>query len=333
VRTNYETNVLNQPREWKRLLSIPIPSELNIITPKKIIFVGIGSSYWVARFAEFLWGEHFTDTTTSTNTRIEPLSVQSFDFVKSKYIISTNGDMVVVVFSHRGNKTFSMQALEIAKKVYRATTVLITGIGSPTNSNADFQIETCAQENCGAFTISLSCAIARIIQWIGVCNKDFLEKFKRTIPVIEEELPFEVQLPKFQTNLIIVGDLIREVVAREVALKISETCYLPVRSFGLEEFLHGPRVTLDKSSSLLIFSSVSEARRGTLISYAKFVGSEVISIDEERFANIPKEFRWLGQLIWGQQLALGLSKELKTNPDTVRADQYIYKEAKSHLTL
>jgi fructoselysine-6-P-deglycase FrlB-like protein len=331
VRTNYETNILNQPIEWKRLLRTPIPSELNTITPKKIIFVGIGSSYWVARFAEFLWREHFTNTSTSTNTRIEPLSVQSFDFVKSKYVISTN-DMVVV-FSHRGNKIFSMQALEIAKKVYRATTVLITGIGSPTNSNADFQIETCPQENCGAFTISLSCAIARIIQWIGESNKDFLEKFKRTIDVVEEELPFEVQLPEFRTNLIIVGDLIREVVAHEVALKISETCYLPVRSFGLEEFLHGPRVTLDKSSSLLIFSSVSEARRDTLISYAKFVGSEVISIDEERFADIPKEFRWLGQLLWGQLLALELSKELKTNPDSVRADQHIYKEAKDCLTL
>jgi DNA-binding MurR/RpiR family transcriptional regulator len=81
--------------------------------------------------------------------------------------------IIVVVFSHRGNKTFSMQALEIAKKVYPATTVLITGIGSPANSNADFQIETCPQENCGAFTISLSCALARIIQWIGVSNKDF----------------------------------------------------------------------------------------------------------------------------------------------------------------
>lgn len=131
----------------------------------------------------------------------------------------------------------------------------------------------------------------------------------------------------------IVGDLIHEVVAHEVALKISETCYLPVRSFGLEEFLHGPRVTLDKSSSLLIFSSLLEPRRKTLIDYAKIVGSEVISIDEEKFMNVPKEFRWLAQLLWGQLLALRLSKVFKTNPDTVRTDQHVYKEAKNHLTL
>ena len=34
----------------------------------------------------------------------------------------------------------------------------------------------------------------------------------------------------------IVGDLIREAVAHEVSLKISETCYLPIRSFGLEQY-------------------------------------------------------------------------------------------------
>ena len=70
-----------------------------------------------------------------------------------------------------------------------------------------------------------------------------------------------------------------------------------------------------------------------LIDYAKIIGSEVISIDEEKFINIPKEFRWLAQLIWGQLLASELSKELNTNPDTVRADQHIYKEAKNQLTL
>jgi fructoselysine-6-P-deglycase FrlB-like protein len=337
----YETNILNQPSEWKRLLlqGAPIPPDLNAINPKRIFFVGIGSSYWAARFAEFLWREHYhhhhaNGTAIITNTTTEPLSVQSFDFVRSKYIVSRND--IVVVFSHRGTKTFSMQALEIAKKHYGATTVLVTGIGSPPNHNADFRIETCAQENCGAFTISLTSAITRIIQWIGLSNRVFLEKFKEAITVIEKQLPFKIQqLPKFPTNLVIVGDLIREIAAREIALKISETSYLPVRSFALEEFLHGPRVTLDRQSSLLIFSSLSEPRRETLVNYANAVGSEVTSIDEEdeTFVGIPKEFCWLGQLLWGQQLALELSKELKTNPDTVRGDQYIYKEARNLLTL
>jgi glutamine---fructose-6-phosphate transaminase (isomerizing) len=188
----YEVNILNQPKEWKKLLNTPIPQDVNSIILKKIVFVGIGGSYWASRFAEFLWREYYMVNTTTT---AELLSVQSFDFVKSKYVVTHND--IVVVFSHRGTKTFSMKALEVAKK-YGATTILITGIGSPSNNNADFRIETCAQENCGAFTVSLTSAITRIVQWIGLYNIEFLEKFKETINILEKKLPFKIPLPRFQ---------------------------------------------------------------------------------------------------------------------------------------
>ncbi len=326
--TLYETNIINQPAEWKRLLGISIPMELKTISYKKIVFVGIGSSYCVARIAEFLWRAYVI--VNDTFKTIEPLSVQSFDFVRSYRAIS-NKDMVVV-FSHRAGKTFSIQALEAAKN-HGARTVLITGIGSPSNPKADFRLETCLQENSEAFTISVTSAITRVIQWIGLYDRSFVKKFRATIKVIEEQLPFKIKkLPKFTTNLVIVGDLIRESVAYETAFKLAETTYLPVRSFGLEEFLHGHHLTLDKLSSLVIFSSLLESRRHTLIKYAKAVGCEVISIDEEKFST-PKEFRWLAQLVWGQQLASALSKQMNTNPDTAREDQYIYRKAKNLLTL
>jgi fructoselysine-6-P-deglycase FrlB-like protein len=54
----YEANILNQPLEWKRLLNSPIPIELKNIQANKIIFIGLGSSYLVARFAEFLWRDY-----------------------------------------------------------------------------------------------------------------------------------------------------------------------------------------------------------------------------------------------------------------------------------
>ncbi|MFZ0896930.1 MAG: hypothetical protein WAZ77_20715, partial [Candidatus Nitrosopolaris sp.] len=230
-----------------------------------------------------------------------------------------------------------IQSLDLAKKS-GATTVLVSGLGSPENLTSttlpDIRIETCAQENCGAFTISLTSALVRMIQWIGLSNKDILERFRQTIDNIV--LPMKIEerfLPKFRDNLVIVGDLIREVVAQEVALKISETCYLPVRSFGLEQFLHGPRVTLDKQSSLVAFTSITEPRKDTLIKYAKTIGAEVIEINEKTFNGVSNEFTWFEQLLYGQQLALELSKRRGTNPDTVRSDQFLYKEAKNLLTL
>jgi DNA-binding MurR/RpiR family transcriptional regulator len=81
----------------------------------------IGSSYWAARFSEFLWREFVNP---------DCISLQSYDFVRSKYFISPND--IFAVFSHRGTKTFSIQSLDLAKKS-GATTVLVTGLGSPEN--------------------------------------------------------------------------------------------------------------------------------------------------------------------------------------------------------
>jgi fructoselysine-6-P-deglycase FrlB-like protein len=180
MKSLYETNVLNQLEEWKRILDSPLPSALYTINPTKrrTVFVGIGSSYWAARFSEFLWREF---------VNADCISLQSYDFVRSKYLISPND--IFVVFSHRGTKTFSIQSLDIAKKS-GATTVLVTGLPSPDNltsttaattATPDIRIETCAQENCGAFTISLTSALVRMIQWIGLSNKNIVERFKQII--------------------------------------------------------------------------------------------------------------------------------------------------------
>ena len=320
----YETNILNQPLEWRRILDIQLPSRLSALDFKKIYFIGIGSSFWAAKIAEFLWREY---------VQMDAIAVQSYDFVNSRYIVSP--DDIVVIFSHRGTNTFSIRALEVVKEHFGATTVLVTGMESPISINTDIRIETCPQENCGAFTISLTSAIVRILQWIDMYSEGLIERFK--IWLESFRLPFNIlKLPKFSDKLILVGDLIREAIAHEVALKISETSYLPVRSYGIEQFLHGPRVTLDKESSVVAFTSKSQNRQDTLIKYANAVGAELIEINDEKqqsFASLSHEFNWFAQLVWGQQLALELAKTFGTNPDTVRKDQSIYAEAGKDIRL
>ncbi|MPZ06905.1 MAG: SIS domain-containing protein [Nitrososphaeraceae archaeon] len=320
----YETNILNQPLEWRRILDNQLPSRLSALDFKKIYFIGIGSSFWVAKIAEFLWREY---------VEMNAIAVQSYDFVNSRYIVSP--DDIVVIFSHRGTKTFSIRALEVVKEHFGATTVLVTGMESPISINTDIRIETCPQENCGAFTISLTSAIVRILQWIDMYSGGLIERFK--IWLESFRLPFNIhKLPKFSDKLILVGDLIREAIAHEVALKISETSYLPVRSYGIEQFLHGPRVTLDKESSVVAFTSKSQNRQDTLIKYVNAIGAELIEINDEKqqsFASLSHEFNWFAQLVWGQQLALELAKQLGTNPDKVRKDQCIYANAGNEISL
>ena len=61
MKSLYETNVLNQLEEWKRILDSPLPSTLYTINPTKrrLVFVGIGSSYWVHDLVNF-FGENLS---------------------------------------------------------------------------------------------------------------------------------------------------------------------------------------------------------------------------------------------------------------------------------
>ena len=62
-------------------------------------------------------------------------------------------------------------------------------------------------------------------------------------------------------------------------LKSPKHATFQVKSFGLQQFLHGPRVTLDKLSSLVAFTSMTEPRKDSLIKYAQTIGTEVIEIN------------------------------------------------------
>jgi DNA-binding MurR/RpiR family transcriptional regulator len=106
---------------------------------------------------------------------MDATAIHSYDFVNSKYFVCAND--VVVVLSHRGTKTFSRRALEIARTHYDDTTVFITGLQSPISTNADIRIEIYPQENCGAFTVSLTSAIVRILQWIDIFSKALIDRF------------------------------------------------------------------------------------------------------------------------------------------------------------
>jgi fructoselysine-6-P-deglycase FrlB-like protein len=58
------------------ILNSSMLTELIDLQANRIVFIGIGSSFWIARIAEFLWREY------NTRTTITPCSVQSFDLVK-----------------------------------------------------------------------------------------------------------------------------------------------------------------------------------------------------------------------------------------------------------
>src|SRR5690348_3217274 len=120
---------------------------------KRLWIAGIGSSLYTAQIAEnFL--RHLT------GGRADVRAEQSFEFVRYPHALGP--DDAVIVLSHTGGTTYSIEALQLARRS-GALTITISG----ENENAamrssDFLINTCEQELSFAYTKSFTAALARL---------------------------------------------------------------------------------------------------------------------------------------------------------------------------
>ena len=141
IQSNYEANILVQPKLIEEILKQQPYSWMSPLKGQRFYFVGIGSSYHVAEIACWLWRKFVA---------VEAYAVSSFDGVKTPQPFKS-GD-VVVLFSHSGSKSYTLESAKVAR-VQGATTVGVTCIGSPWKEDLDYRIETCERENTGAFRI------------------------------------------------------------------------------------------------------------------------------------------------------------------------------------
>lgn len=227
----------------------------------------------------------------------------------------------MVVFSHRGTKSFSVEAASRARKA-GAVTIGITGKESPW-AGLDHRLETCEQEDTGGFTKSLTAALAWIVRWID--DKGLTAAVRRTAKIIPTEQKFSKVGQR--TDLVLIGDGIREWAAREAGLKAQETSWLTARAFGLEEFLHGPRCSVGPGSVVVGFSGPPERRWADVRSFLKTIQVPFVEFKAAGAAG------WLSHLYTGQLLALHCCKSLGHDPDSLRTEDVRYRLARAKLRL
>ncbi|MDE2038655.1 MAG: SIS domain-containing protein [Elusimicrobia bacterium] len=306
--SRYEANILAQPDLLRKVLAEPLPDWMPRLRGCPIHFVGVGSSYHAAEIAKALWRR-------LAGPRAE--AAHSFEFARLPQPVG-RGD-VVAVLSHRGGNSFTVEAGRLARKA-GAATVAITGRGASWREAPDHRIDCCELEDTGAFTKSLTTTLAWIARWIGA--PDLLDGLRRA----EEGLRQGPEFPKLSagSDLVLVGDLEREWVARETALKLLETSFIKARAFGLEEFLHGPQLSVGKGTTALLFCGAAEPRAVQARRYLKGVGARVVEVHAP---GLPADAAWLGQLLWGQRLAADACRRLGVDPDDNRRGDERYRKA------
>jgi len=161
---------------------------------------------------------------------------------------------------------------------------------------------------------SLTDATTWLLRWPG--QPGLLAPFK----AMQKSLRWGPEFPRVrpETDLVLIGDGLREWVACEVALKLQEAAYVRARSFGLEEFLHGPRVSVGEGSLVVGFSSRKEKRWDAARRYLKTVEVPFVEAASED---------WLAQVLWGQRFTIDCCRRLGIDPDLLRSDDPRYRRA------
>jgi len=306
----------------------------------RITFVGIGTSLHAARICES-WMREFT------GGRFRAYVEQSFELFHHPVLFGR--DDAVIVVTHTGTSSASVQALGRARAA-GALTVAITGEACGEGArSADFRIETCEQEKAFAYTKSYTTALAALAILIArvASRKNLLADtgiegaLERLPQQMRDALRLEPEVKALARNisplarLEIFGSGVAWATASEAALKIKEACYIAAEGFETEEILHGPFSETDSRAALigLLTAGASDDRARQIFRAAgelKVFRSAIATakanhdIAAEQLLVVPDCEPWLAafvHLVPLQLLTYFLALERGTSPDSGRMEQ------------
>ncbi|MQF69178.1 SIS domain-containing protein [SAR202 cluster bacterium AD-804-J14_MRT_500m] len=348
--------IWSQPVAIARVISeekLAVGEAASLIDKGRYIhIVGIGTSWHAA-----LVGEHILRTLScSINSR----AWNSFEFVTAPPPLDSSD--VVIVLSHRGTKSYSIEALKLAR-LHGCSVILVTGIGSKARTDlADIVIRTCPEEISSAFTVSHSAALTVLMMIsVRVANGKTKDDIGRMVGTVEDlprlvtaALHLDSQTAEWarsvrgSTRYYFAGWGSNESTAYEAALKIKETSYVTTEGFQVEQYLHGPFVATENGTTVTFICPPGPGRDRTkdLIQTVKAVGGYTVGLisheDQELrdlldraiiLPDCPDLLSPVAYLIPLQLFTYWLAQEQECNPDVFRLNDSNHRAAKLNYIL
>ena len=342
--------IMGQPQAIARVISDErdnISSLANLVQKStRVHIVGIGTSWHAALIGEDLLRNHAG--------RHEARAWNSYEFCDRPPPLAE--DDVVIVLSHRGTKTYSARALELAHRS-GAATALLTGIGSDARRDlANVVVETSEPDPSSAFTISHTSALTALTMLaVALSGKDPAKSLSGLPDAVQGAISTEDAVRDWaasSTNVqrfYFVGTGTDASTAYEAALKMKEANYTTTEGLHLEQYLHGPFVSTDEGCLVTFIAPPSddpEDRVLDIMRAATEVGARTAAVlqkgDSDR-ANLvdtvisvpecPGIYSPIVYLAPLQLLTYWLALELKCNPDVFRLNDPRHVSARRHYTL
>jgi len=217
-----------------------------LVKRRRLYLVGIGTSWHAALVAEH-WFRRFSAKS------LEIQAWHSFEFCA--YSPQLSNDDSVIVVSHRGTKTYSFQALELAKAAGAYTVSITSTVPGPRIQVADVVLNTVEPERSAAFTVSYTTALT-VLGLLATAVGSWSDASEE-LPLLRAQLE---EVPQIATQVLVNQSKVQHAARRfqsrdrfvsvawgpntanayEVALKIKETSAIDSEGLHVEQILHGP---------------------------------------------------------------------------------------------
>lgn len=295
--------------------------------PRRLIVTGCGTSFHAAMYGARIFQRAFGPSCV-----VEAIHAYDLAFGES-----VPRGAVVLGVSHSGATLTTNRALRRARRTGLRT------IGLCGLDDSDMERETSSTWTIGsthdrswANTMSYTSQLAAFAALATKIHRDSLlglhQVIRRLPIVVSKTLTCETEIRRLarsvarRERLTILGSELNEITVLEAALKIRETCSLPASGYHMEQFLHGPFLSVDGRESIVMLRSSDDGPRSLIIQRALAVsGAHVTSVGDCVGVDIrlPAAHRYLRPIsfvIPMQFLAYYAALTRRANPDIMRTD-------------
>lgn len=205
--------------------------------PKRILLFGVGSSYYAAKLTAIsLLRDQY-------RPRIPVVSCASQEI--GLEVVPSRGDWAIAL-THRGTTEVTRKALETCARS-GAFPVQVSAQEARQFDVTRLVLNTSPLEKVEPHTIGVTGAVCAITSLLSGAKAFEEWDALRSVgdPDLERMRSWVGEGPS-----LLLGEWEGEWLAHECALKLMEMARLPVRSYGSEEFFHGPKMSLSSQDSI-----------------------------------------------------------------------------------
>ena len=302
--------------------------------PRSLVVTGCGTSFHAASLGARLLQEALGDSTCVR-------AIQAYDLLHGTLLPA---GATVLGVSHSGETSTTNQALALARRSGIATRGLCGLPGTRMAEVADAVLVTGSVHdhswaNTMSYTTQLA-AFARLAESVAAEPRKLFPNGLDGLPdLLAEVLGCESRMRRLakriasRRRLTYVGSGLDAVTVLEAALKIRETCSFPATGYHVEQFLHGPFLSLDRNESVVALRSRDDGEReAEILRSFTVTGARVAVIGDAADADVripPTDalLRPILSVVPLQFLAYYVALERKANPDVMRSDVPRYRRA------